>query len=287
MLPRLIARICPSATPGMPSRGSGPQPRPSAPPSRICSAAATISAIEGTRMLPVPRRIDASVLNSHTVMAPPEQHAWNSPAPAQHLALPAEQHEQPRPDRQEEQRIQGAAERADDQRMQRHRLHPRRVAGAKGARQRRRHTAAHGTRREHAGEHRERKHQPHRRQRRNAERADVEGFGQAHQHRHRSGHDIGCGQAQQRAQDRPRQQRVRRGDCGGRARRHQVPAVRLQGGVGRIGSAQARGPERRAGQRQKCAGTQRLRRTDRTAPVGRRQGCPAASRPGTSRYRWP
>jgi hypothetical protein len=36
----------------------------------ICSSAAPTSAIDGTRMLPVPRRIDASVLNSHTASAP-------------------------------------------------------------------------------------------------------------------------------------------------------------------------------------------------------------------------
>ena len=54
----------------MPSRGTSPKPSPSSPPSAICSTAAPISAIEGTRMLPVPRRIEASVLNSHTTSAP-------------------------------------------------------------------------------------------------------------------------------------------------------------------------------------------------------------------------
>ena len=62
----------PVATPAMPSRGKGPRPSPSAPPTMICTAAAMKMVVEGIRMLPEPRTIDASVLVIHTpTMAKP------------------------------------------------------------------------------------------------------------------------------------------------------------------------------------------------------------------------
>ena len=56
----------PEATPARPKRGIGPSPSPSTPPSPICSAAAPSSVSEGTRMLPVPRTMEARVLSSQT-----------------------------------------------------------------------------------------------------------------------------------------------------------------------------------------------------------------------------
>ena len=45
-------------------------PSPSAPPSPICSVAAPSSVSDGTRMLPVPRTMEASVLRSQISTAP-------------------------------------------------------------------------------------------------------------------------------------------------------------------------------------------------------------------------
>ena len=44
-------------------------PSPSAPPSTICSTDAASSVSEGTRMLPVPRTMEAKVLSSQVRMA--------------------------------------------------------------------------------------------------------------------------------------------------------------------------------------------------------------------------
>jgi hypothetical protein len=65
-----MATILPTATPVMPQRGNGPRPRPSAPPTAICSTATANTTEDGTRILPVPRTTEASVLHSHTSMAP-------------------------------------------------------------------------------------------------------------------------------------------------------------------------------------------------------------------------
>jgi len=45
-------------------------PRPNPPPSTICKPDAASSASDGTRMLPVPRMIEASVFKSHVRTAP-------------------------------------------------------------------------------------------------------------------------------------------------------------------------------------------------------------------------
>ena len=63
----------PAATPGMPKRGTGPRPRPSTPPNTIWQAAAPRITVDGSRMLPVPRRIEASVFISHGTSAKPKK----------------------------------------------------------------------------------------------------------------------------------------------------------------------------------------------------------------------
>ena len=71
-----MATMLPTATPGMPQRGMGPRPSPSVPPTAICTSEAAKITADGMRILPVPRTTDASVLHSHTRMAP-----LNSTAP--------------------------------------------------------------------------------------------------------------------------------------------------------------------------------------------------------------
>ncbi len=44
-------------------------PSPNAPPSTICSSDAVSSVSEGTRILPVPRTMEAAVLSNHVRMA--------------------------------------------------------------------------------------------------------------------------------------------------------------------------------------------------------------------------
>ena len=60
----------PAATPRMPNCGMPNSPRPSLPPTAIWISATAISVIEGTRMSPVPRTTEASVLTSQIAIAP-------------------------------------------------------------------------------------------------------------------------------------------------------------------------------------------------------------------------
>ena len=55
----------------MPSRGSGPRPRPSAAPSTICTTDVTRIVADGVRMSPLPRSTEASELTSQTATMPP------------------------------------------------------------------------------------------------------------------------------------------------------------------------------------------------------------------------
>ena len=64
------AITCPAATPGMPSLGKGPQPRPSAPPASTWTSDTSKKVAEGTTMLPEPRSTDAKLFISHTLMEP-------------------------------------------------------------------------------------------------------------------------------------------------------------------------------------------------------------------------
>ena len=61
---------CPAATPRMPNFGKPNSPRPSAPPTAICTIATPIRTAEGIRMSPVPRTTEASVLTSQIETAP-------------------------------------------------------------------------------------------------------------------------------------------------------------------------------------------------------------------------
>ena len=70
MAPSENAASWPAATPRMPSCGTPNRPRPSVPPTTIWTSAAPIRVAEGSRMSPVPRSTDASVLTSQIAMAP-------------------------------------------------------------------------------------------------------------------------------------------------------------------------------------------------------------------------
>ena len=61
---------CPAATPRMPNCGRPNSPSPSAPPTAIWIMAAAISVADGSRMSPVPRSTEASVLTSQIAIAP-------------------------------------------------------------------------------------------------------------------------------------------------------------------------------------------------------------------------
>ncbi len=65
-------------------------PSPRLPPSTICSAEAPRIATEGTRMLPVPRTIEASVLTSQMTIAPGQRDAGIDERLLEHRALSAE-----------------------------------------------------------------------------------------------------------------------------------------------------------------------------------------------------
>ena len=97
---------------------------------------------------------------------------------------------------------------ADQQRMRRQRRCAIGVAGAERARNRRRHAAAHRAARHGHGQDHERKHQRHRRQRFDAEPADIGGLGDHHAGAGAERDHVRPCQPQQRAQDRPVDQRV-------------------------------------------------------------------------------
>ena len=63
----------PAATPRMPNCGTGPSPRPRMPPRMIWQTAELSTISDGSFMLPVPRRIAASVFISHGTTAPPKK----------------------------------------------------------------------------------------------------------------------------------------------------------------------------------------------------------------------
>ena len=92
------------------------------------------------------------------------------------------------------------------------------IAGAERARDRRRHAAAHRAARHGHGQDHERKHQRHRRQRLDAEPADIGGLGDHHAGAGAERDDVRPGEPQQRAQDRPVDQRILRRRLGRRQR---------------------------------------------------------------------
>ena len=180
--------------------------------------AVPISVADGSRMSPVPRSTEASVLTSQIETAPENStceycRACSSTPPRPPSSMknwPAEQQH----DGGEEQ----SAEQADHDRVQRQRRRAVAVAGAERAADRRRNAAAHGARRHHLRQHHEGEHQRDRGQRFDAETADIGGFGDRHQGGAEHRDDIGKRQLQQRRQDRRRQQAVG-GDAGRGARR--------------------------------------------------------------------
>ena len=54
----------------MPNFGRPNSPKPSAPPTAICTSAVPINVTDGIRMSPVPRTTEASVLTSQIAIAP-------------------------------------------------------------------------------------------------------------------------------------------------------------------------------------------------------------------------
>ena len=86
--PPKLANTPPAATPCMPSCGSGPQPRPSAPPNSTCAKATTNSVTEGTNMLPLPRITEDSVFTIHTKMEPKKATSQYATAWAKASPLP-------------------------------------------------------------------------------------------------------------------------------------------------------------------------------------------------------
>ena len=133
----------------------------------------------------------------------------------QHVAAPAEQFQQRRAeDQHAEDEAQAEAE-PDQQRMRGQRRGAVAVAGADRARDGGGHAAAHRAARHRHGQDHERKHQRHRRQRLDAEPADIGGLGDHHAGAGGQRDHIGPGQPQQRAQDRAVEQRVLRRRCFG------------------------------------------------------------------------
>ena len=136
----------------------------------------------------------------------------------QHVAAAAEQFQQPRPeDQHAEHERQPEADR-DQHRMRGQRRCAVGVAGAERARDRRRHAAAHRAARHRHGQDHERKHQRHRRQRFDAEPADIGGLGDHHAGAGAERDHVRPGQPQQRAQDRPVDQHIPRRRLGRRQR---------------------------------------------------------------------
>ena len=72
MLARPKATAYATAAPAIPSGGKGLQPSVSAPESGMCKSAAAASTSAGMNVLPLPRRMLASVFASHTSTAPPK-----------------------------------------------------------------------------------------------------------------------------------------------------------------------------------------------------------------------
>ena len=128
----------------------------------------------------------------------------------QHVAAAAEHFQQRRPEHQHDQRERQPEADADQQRMRRQRRGAFDVAGAERARDRRCHAAAHRAARHRHGQDHERKHQRHRRQRFDAEPADIGGLGDHHAGARAERDHVRPGEPQQRAQDRTVEQRIPR-----------------------------------------------------------------------------
>ena len=117
----------------------------------------------------------------------------------------------------------------DQQRMRSQRRGAVLVAGAERARDGRGHAAAHRAARHGHGQDHERKHQRHRRQRFDAEPADIGGLGDHDAGGGAECHDVGPGEPQQRRQDRAVQQRILRR----RLRRRKRTLVLIDGYLGK------------------------------------------------------
>ena len=66
----------------------GPKPRASTPPRTICNMATPMIVEEGTRMLPVPRAMDAKILKNQTIVAPAKNAPEYSSASGRTAASP-------------------------------------------------------------------------------------------------------------------------------------------------------------------------------------------------------
>ena len=194
----------------MPNCGIGPRPRPSVPPRMIWQTAELRIISDGSFMLPVPRRIAASVFISHGSHRAAEEDLGVADRVRQHIAAAAEQFQQRRAEDQHAQHEGQPETDADQQRVRGQRRGAVDIAGTERARDRRRHAAAHRAARHRHGQDHEGKHQRHRRQRLDAEPADIGGLGDHHAGAGAERDDVRPGQPQQRAQDRAVEQRIPR-----------------------------------------------------------------------------
>ena len=139
---------------------------------------------------------------------PAEKHLCVGDRMRQHIPASAEHFQNARPEDQHAQHEDEAEGDADQQRMRGERAGALAVACAERPRDGRRHGAAHGTARHGHGQDHCRKHQRHRRQRLDAEPADIGGLRDHHAGAGRQRDHVRPGEAEQRAQNRPVHQRA-------------------------------------------------------------------------------